>query len=545
MRLLLAPGAPARCDFPERTHWLAAELGVALDPVPCPELEEWLADLAPAGLTLVFPESFVNNPASAFGHTLLRVDRGGADRDLDLLSYAVNFAAETGGDLGAAYAVKGLFGLYEGRFTTHPYYEKLQQYGDAENRDIWEYPLAFDEAEMMSLLRHLWELRETGFAYYFFDDNCSYQLLRLFAVAREGLDVDVPLRLWVIPVDTVRTTLAEIGLRSEPRFRPSPATTLRARVRALPAAQQELALGLAEGRIVPEAPELAELPEPERAAVLSLAYDALRSRFVGRKVSRDASLSRARRLLVARSRLPSGEPPAPEAPEVSPERGHETTRALLTGGTRGHRAFLEARVRPAFHHALDPGEGYTPGAQIVVFEPVVRYFPADEQVRLHAFTLLDIESLSPRDRFIAPWSWRLSTGLRTRLLPEADGALDPEPVWSGEGGVGLTYALGRWVLLFGFGQLRLEAGPDLDHQVAFAPEALAGLQLGGREGRWRGRLQASAGRYVAGDVSNAFRAGLAQRVTLTRSLALLGEVSWERSYRQDRLHAGAGVGVYF
>ena len=41
---------------------------------PCPALDEWRKGLAPRGITLIFPEAFMNNPASMFGHTLLRLD---------------------------------------------------------------------------------------------------------------------------------------------------------------------------------------------------------------------------------------------------------------------------------------------------------------------------------------------------------------------------------------------------------------------------------------------------------------------------------------
>ena len=127
----------AHCRFPARAVWLARELGVPLErlaPAPCPALDEWRKGLAPRGITLIFPEAFMNNPASMFGHTLLRLDVADPQEPRNLLSYAIDFTANTGGDAGPVYLAKGAFGLYPGYFGVNPYYQKLELYGDWQNR---------------------------------------------------------------------------------------------------------------------------------------------------------------------------------------------------------------------------------------------------------------------------------------------------------------------------------------------------------------------------------------------------------------------------
>ncbi len=279
MRLGLHP----QCAFPARFAWLAAALetaGDAIPRVPCPALDAWRADLGPvAGVSLIFPEAYMNNPASMFGHTLLRLDRAPPDAHedrRDLLAYAVNFAADTGDDGGALFAVKGLTGLYPGTFSLWPYYEKVQQYGDWERRDIWEYRLALAPAEIERLLLHVFELRQVRFDYFFFDENCSYQLLGLLEVARPGLALRDRFHGWAIPADTVRAVLGETGLAAEPAWRPSAATRIAARARALPPGARRLARDLASGARPPGDPAVAALPADERASLLLLAYDLLR-----------------------------------------------------------------------------------------------------------------------------------------------------------------------------------------------------------------------------------------------------------------------------
>jgi len=66
-----------QCVFPARYKWLKREL--SFDPLEhpeqaCPRLEGWLNELNPERITLVFSSFYMNNPASMFGHTLLRID---------------------------------------------------------------------------------------------------------------------------------------------------------------------------------------------------------------------------------------------------------------------------------------------------------------------------------------------------------------------------------------------------------------------------------------------------------------------------------------
>src|SRR5262249_25841967 len=155
-----------------------------------------------------FPEAYLNNPPSMFGHTLLRIDAGPPGARKDLLAYGVNFSADTGDDGGVNFAWKGILGYYHGRFGIHPYYDIVKQYGDWESRDIWEYELILDPDTVGLLVAHLWELRGVSSDYYFFNENCSSQLLALLEAARPDLQLRARVRPWVIPADTVRAVAA-------------------------------------------------------------------------------------------------------------------------------------------------------------------------------------------------------------------------------------------------------------------------------------------------------------------------------------------------
>lgn len=535
-----------QCRYPARYHWLREQLGFDPERLPelrCPALVRWRENFRASRLTLVFPEAYLNNPASAFGHTLLRIDAG--DVAEDLLAYGVNFAAHTDGEGGVGYAVKGIFGRYPGYFSVAPYYDLVKRYGDWENRDIWEYELDFEPHEIDQILRHLYELDGVRFDYFFFDENCSYELLDLLEVGRPGTGLLSRDPVWLIPVDSVRRVTRQAGWVRRVRYRPSSATRLRHRASELPGAQQQLALALARGDLAPDASELTALPDPQRGAVLTLAYDALRYRMMRRDETADATRGRALALLAARSRAaPPRDAPEVPVPVVRPEQGHATRRAALETGVWNREPYLEFRLRPAFHQLMDPQGGYTRGAQIQFLDVAVRVLPRRHRVRLQEIRVLDIVSQSPRDRVLRPLSWRLATGLGTRLIPDGEGDLEAASVWRNEAGVGLSYARGSWSG-YAFADGLLEFGPELAGSVAVGPGASLGGYCGDERDFWRGHLFAGLTRFVAGETGLVMRGGLEQRLRFGHRMSVSLSTQWERRFHEDRVEGALRWNLYF
>ena len=522
------------CRFPARARWLADRLGVPLErlaPTPCPELDEWRAELAPRGITLIFPEAFMNNPASMFGHTLLRLDVADPADPQNLLAYAIDFTANTGGEAGPIYLLKGSIGRYPGLFGIAPYYEKLEVYADWQNRDIWEYPLDLTDEELERVLLHLWELDDVAIPYYFFRRNCSYQLVRLLAVARPELGLRHGFPLGVVPVDTVRDVLDEVELAGEVRYRPSPAAALRSQLAELRREERELALRLARGELAPDAPGVAGLGPEARARVLGLAYDVLRYEYLQLENPDDETRievrDRTHALLVARSRAPGGSPPAPPRPAARPDEGHGTALVSIGGGVEDHAGFVEFRVRPSFHGLLEPEAGFPGDATIGILDTRVRWFPSSGTVRLEEVVLVELRSNSPRDEYFRPWSWGLETGVRTRLFPE-DGELDRSLVWRTGGSLGLAWApQGGPLSLYARGDAWLEVGSGWDGSWALGPGLEIGAELGTPGDRWKGRLYGRGAYFALGDRETELEIGLGQRLTLTRKTAAVAEVAYQ------------------
>ena len=99
----LRDGQHPQCGFIARRHWLMEQLeggGESMPLLECAHYEAWRQGLRAKGVTLIYPEGFMNNPASMFGHTLLRIDVASNGSAQEVLGHSVDFTGEAGGDGG-------------------------------------------------------------------------------------------------------------------------------------------------------------------------------------------------------------------------------------------------------------------------------------------------------------------------------------------------------------------------------------------------------------------------------------------------------------
>jgi hypothetical protein len=542
-----------QCAFIARRYWLEHKLeplANALPPIACPEYERWRAALDARGLTLIFPEGFMNNPASIFGHTLLRVDESRESSSDEILGYAIDFTAEAGDDEGLVYIAKGTTGFYPAFVNLRPYYEQLKRYADWENRDIWEYRLDVDQGQVDFLLMHVWELKEAEFPYYFFTKNCSYELLRLLEIGIADFEASARFRGPVLPVDTVRAVVDQPGFVTSTRYRASPETKLRAALRSLSRGDRRRIRAIVEGRLDPTDETLEEIPPPRRARILDLAYDQLRYDYLAGHVSEADSRGLSRRILIARSRVGGpapGEDPAAsdvEVPTVRPDQGHDTSLVALSGGWRDDESFIDFQFRPALHDLLDNGGGYPEFMEVRILDTRLRIYPESGHVRLQELTLFEIASLSPRSHAFKPWALSAGTGLRTRRVRD-DGDLDDAAVWGTHFGAGLAWDPHRAILLYGLADLRLDVGPDLEDDVSFGPGVRLGGYAGEREARWRGHIFGEFTRFAAGDTTTWIHGGAELRLMISRNTSITVEGSIKRIHGESWFDGGLRASLHF
>jgi hypothetical protein len=530
----------AQCVFPARFYWLKNKLSIDASMLPhpdCTAFNAWQHELNASSVVLVFPSAYLNSPSSMFGHTFLRLDSTNSENQSDLLSYAINYAANMDANDGEImFAYKGIFGGYPGTTFVQPYYEKVKEYHDWENRDIWEYKLNLQQDEVNQLVRHAWEIRPINFDYYFFTENCSYRVLDLIEVARPSLNLVDQFRIRSIPSDTVRAVVND-NLVTRVNYRPSAATELSFKLQQLSPSEKMLAKALSENTLSPESASITALSKDRQAAVIETAYSYLHYKQLHEKWTREMVASTALKLLAARSAIKNIKPlPSPPAPTVRPDQGHDTKKVSLTAGVMDDKYFDGVGFQMAYHGLLDPSAGYQRGAQIEFFSGNVRFYEAGE-VQIENVKFINITSLSPRDDFFNPWSWNVGAGLRRELVE------DDRPLLAyGEAAVGGSYMVDDQ-LLFLLLHNEIEADNSLqkDHRIGSGP--LAGWQW--QYQQHQGLLQYKAIDYWAGEHDIDHEIEYKQTFTMGKNVSLSASVKRTTNQEQSVNQIEGGFNVYF
>jgi hypothetical protein len=405
------------CRFPARLAWLNAELHFDFQVLPrqaCPRYEEFKARVDPESLSLIFSSYFLNNPASAFGHTLLRLNKRRASDDEErqaLLDHGINFGANVDTGNALLYAFQGLAGLFAGEFTNVPYYFKVREYNDFESRDLWEFELALTPREVAMAVAHIWELGSAIFRYFYLSENCSYQMLGILEVASPRVELVSKLGWPVLPADTLRAVADNPGLVRSIVYRPSTRVQFRRRLVALDPSEAALVFQLGADPATP-LPEV--LGAARTMAVLDTALDLVDFRHSKELLDPSSAASRLKqRLLSRRAALGIPSPPLViPTPELeNPLRGHERARLDLGEGYATRAGFYHALdLRLALHDFSDPSAGY-PETLSISFLPLrFRYYIERRRLELREASLIAITSLVPMDVFDRSLSWHAHLG---------------------------------------------------------------------------------------------------------------------------------------
>jgi hypothetical protein len=512
---------PAQCAFIARYHWLKERLQFddsRLVPIACERFERWRAELNPQGISLIFPAAFLNNPASMFGHTFLRVDQQGQTEQTRILAYTIDYAADVPAGAGIEYAYKGMFGGYKGFFSTPPYYLKVQAYRDIENRDMWEYPLNLRDSQIDRLLMHAWEMGNAYFDYFFFKENCSYHILALLEYANPELHLRDEFHLWTIPAETVRVIMDYPGLVGAATYRPSRSTIIKRKRALLTTEERLLSKHIMSNPEVTGERSFTELPLRRRALVLDLASDYLRYKGESDDPDLQVYKERNRQVLMERSKLliPSEEVdirPYTKQPDV----GHRTSRITMGGGWRNNDSFEEVSFRAVYHDLLDPEEGYTPDAQIEMFGLAVRHYNRAEQTRVERGTLVNIVSLSPMDELFQAPSWKVNLGMQT--IRHRGCELCSNGVANGGIGAAVESSLIKREVYFAFAEAEANVSRAYEERHRIGGGATVGV-LTDLTDRWKLLASGSYLRYVLGEKSDDIRWYVGSRYTLARNWAV-------------------------
>jgi uncharacterized protein DUF4105 len=498
------PDSHAQCRFIARYKWLRKSLdwGSLTPPaIPCPGYSAYTMNERVESLSLVFATGYLSNPASFYGHILLKFNTRRSLVATDLLDQSLNFGAVIPSNENAVvYVIKGVFGGYDASFSHQRFYNFNHAYAENELRDMWEYVLELSTDEVEQIVAHSWELLGKRFEYFFLKENCAYRMAELLElVIGQPLLPDLP---WSLP-GAVFERLAALKRDGAPivrevRWIPSRQNRFRNGYLAMTQEQRSIARELAEhpGDLNREGYEA--LPTADKVAVVDMLLDYYEYRIIADP--QEIELKRAKQaLLIERSGLPArafhahetGSPPSASV-AAPPHEG--PLPFMVRGGLLRNSHFgsgLLVRIRPVNYDHLSLDAARIPHSYLAMFD--LKLVHLESRLRLRALDFVNIENLNvartplPKDAGLA---WKFKVGLESNDLECRHCT-----VFRLEGGLGKAASIGRNVLVFGMLDLIVQSEHANSGSLAAAPRI--GLVASPVDG-WKTYLSTGRQRFLNG-----------------------------------------------
>ncbi len=353
---------------------------------------------------IVFASYYVNNPASAFGHTFLRF-QANEKKPSDLLDFTLDYSADVSpNENPIAYGVKGIVGSYSATYKLFPYYWKVREYRDGESRDLWEYELKLDPKQIKLLMAHLWELKAAKSDYFYFTENCSYHILGLIQAVTPDKKILKPLHKIVVPIDTL-FALKDAKLLGETRFRPSIFSRLEKHWTSLDKNQKAQFEGLME-----DSTKIFEVKDQQLFDAYieyydRKYYDKLLDDKSPEKIFKNKFLSKRTKLPVNKTKF--------NYDRIAPTKGHRSRRFTI-GWDSDDKFMLQHKA--ALHQLIDPSSGYGKSFHMDMGEIQLKI---KDDPQIQQMSLLKIKAYKPLTPINKSLSWDLDMLMRRDPLQDS------------------------------------------------------------------------------------------------------------------------------
>lgn len=384
----------AQCRFIARYNWLKQQLPEVFSDVPkvsCPLFDNWTDQQQISSVSAVFASGYLGNPASFYGHILLKLNSSNENKNI-LQQQSLNFGAavpDTENPL--LYILKGLFGGYNAVFSHGLFYKNVQTYGEAELRDLWEYQLDLKPEQVRKLVWHAWELIGRDYQYFFLQQNCAYRMAELLelVIDTELISKRQP---WAMPITVFHrlTTTQQDGgaIVRQIIHHPSRQQRFHLRYTGLNNTQRQAVTDIINTSFSLQVDSYNALPPDQQSAVLEMLFDYLE--FLRINQHELFSEQAKRHLLLARLKLPAEAVPVNLTNSAPPHLGTLPSMLQLSGVHANDNA-AQVRFRATYYDLLTADTGRAPYSALSMFDLTLRY---DEKFHIQRFELLNIENMN-------------------------------------------------------------------------------------------------------------------------------------------------------
>lgn len=444
-----------KCRFIARYHWLKEKVEWEEDVFPkvnCQRFQKWSKKGQIRSISLIFATGYLGNPASFFGHPLLKfnADKSKAGSN-DLLANSLNYGALTpNGEDPLTYSLKGLFGGYNAAFTHLQFYYHNHNYSNNELRDMWEYRLNLKQVEVDHIVRHSWEMLGQEMTYFFTHDNCAYRISELLnlVVEKRILPANVPYAIPHSVFDSVsRVEHNGAPLVSSVTYIPSRQSRMTKKYRSLAEENKIVFKNIVADTDHFDSKEYKSLTDTQKILLLDTLFD-----YTMFRLSKDEESpiikAKRKRALKERLRLPTSRA---REDQGSPAPIHDGQRPVLTRISQGERSqeriFTDFEIRPAYYDLLSPDTGRLPYSSLAIGRVLIR--KEDERFIIRELGFFDVSTLNiaetdlPGDGGLA---WKFNLGITSQEIQCADCQ-----VFGTRAGLGKAVMLDPRFVVFAFG----------------------------------------------------------------------------------------------
>jgi len=414
-----------RCKFIARYEFLNDVIAFPkeIDSINCAKFRQWVDIADVDSISLVFASGYFKNPASFYGHPLLKfnTDRAGTRGLLDITIN--NGAIVPTNENPVLYMLKGIFGGYKAAFSDTKFYRLNHSYSESDLRDLWDYQLDLSQEQKERVIYYSWELLGQRFTYKFFSNNCGYFLEDLLQYAL-GKRISPRNRIYTVPTNTFFNIMASSNngrplVKSFTRI-PSRHSRFNERYSSLSKQAQAAVRDYLDTQNFPT--NFSQETQLKIIDTLTDYYSFLISKSGGKDKQKALTIKRtklyAKRLALGLSTeelslIPSSTPPH------SGSRPSLVRLGLIYNSELGEGARI--RIRPVSYDLLDLDEGHVPNSTLNMFN--IEATSINGKQRLTRFDLIDIKTLNI-SRTGLPGDGGFGWGLRFGLEPANNSCLN-------------------------------------------------------------------------------------------------------------------------
>ena len=471
IRAFFAPHGPninnhPQCRFIARYAWLYHILDHPKDfdqyRQHCPEYQEWSHHGKINSISVLFATGYLGNPASFFGHPLIRFN---IQEQNSLLDTAVNYGAFTPLQVDPlSYAIKGIFGGYDAGFTHLNYFYSNHNYTEVELRNMWDYQLKLSPWQIEQVVGHTWELLGQKFPYYFFADNCAFRMGQLLELVIT--DTIKPTNTFYTIPSSLFEQLFQKKLVSNIKLIPSRQSRLANKYQALNSGEKNWAKKIIANRQNLKSQEFQNLSHQERNKILETLFDYYSFRILQNK--NDLQLTNAKKqLLIERLKTPAG---SINWPTINGTPPHEWQRPQMirigyfANSSSSNGAILH--WRPAYYDHLTPDIERSQSGDLQFIDAELHY--TDNNIAITQLTLFNIRSLNLSRTGLAgdgSYAWQVRSGWEQQDLAHP-GHLH----FALAGGMGKGVRPFKWLTTYAMLSPRLQTESNNSGNFALEPQ---------------------------------------------------------------------------